>query len=161
MAGSKADQTQALGPEGLSPAGQSLYIWRADEGWRLVSCPGGWGWLGLWTQPLPDKLHPHTWLTAQWSIPSSHDLQHLATSAFPDPEPPAPHLQPYTRRPQVSSGFWKQWHRGSPHPASRGGPQAVSSHVHGPLGKGGVRRLPHWTCSFSGHWGCHSHSDCH
>ena len=48
----------SFGPRGPSPAGQSLYIWRADEGWRLVSCPGGWGWLGLWTQPLPDKLHP-------------------------------------------------------------------------------------------------------
>ena len=76
-------------PQGLSPAGQSLHVWRADEGWRLVSCPG-WGWPGFWTQPLPYVLHPHTWLTAQWSLPPSHDLQHLTTRAVL----PRGHLHP-------------------------------------------------------------------
>ena len=31
--------------------------------------------------PSPTCSTPHTWLTAQWSLPSSHDLQHLTTRA--------------------------------------------------------------------------------
>ena len=79
-------------PQGLSPAGQSLHNWRADKGWRLVSCPGGGGGSGRASglNPSPTCSTPHTWLTAQWSFPSSHDLQHLTARAVL----PRGHLHP-------------------------------------------------------------------
>lgn len=74
-------------------------------------------------------------------------------SAVPPRQPPSPSAWPQgpppgaTRTPSptctwrfwVNSGFWKQWLRESPRPASGGGPQAITVHVYGPLGKGSVQ----------------------
>lgn len=108
---------------------------REDESWRVVSsppCPR------RVAQPLGSAPSPGGWLTSQRFLLGSHFLpapghKGLPLGATRTPSPTC------TWCFWVNSGFWKQWLRESPHPASGGGPQAVTVHMYGLLGKGSVQ----------------------